>query len=676
MRVETTARILMALLLTAGLAFADEDGVADADTTSGTGMSMAEMLNLSKDVDVVALMQDQEEATPFIQTWLIVPTTGFSAKMQKVGFSSDLANTLTLRDNSSLVQRMSVKLDDYRSQEKSVETRSGSLNYTSDPQRGIVGSLNMTDNWTRDEVTNSSGNTNVNKRETRIATASLKRKDLKLAGVDHDMAVNGSFNQQLAEQLNQRNDISEAALDGALRSGLQAREWLSVHSGLYAMTKSGDRTLGLETNPSSSAGDSIRAGVFYDKGLLTGGMTISRSSFNKRYLDYRRNASGIVDTIGAIEKIVQELERDDAVTMSWENKIQLGRLSLSGRLSRDMSENTYRASGVGMRERYQDTVDLKMGFRPTRLDTLNITYSYKYKWDDQTYKGASLSRGRQVSRMRNLSMNLTHALFAHTNLKFNFRAGLTQDIAEGEFNVNDRDRLDSSLTMKMDTRWDNGVNVNMSVDARRTEDISIRSERSSNNSIKDTYEISPSYLWPVAPWLDLNQSFRVWIQFTDYVFSHLETVNKLDDYNKRGNLNTKVTIRPNSRLTLTIRHDLNIKNNAKKSRTDVVGGSYYSRESDQSVSNIDFALSYRISNRLSLEGTTYRKRDYKETFGTNPNETERYSGEVAVGGKYKKEFGTGKSLNISARRFFANGPNVREVNEKYWDADIELAWRF
>jgi len=362
--------------------------------------------------------------------------------------------------------------------------------------------------------------------------------------------------------------------------------------------------------------------------------------------------------------------------LSWENRIRLGRLSLSGRLSRDMSENSYRASGVGMRERHQDTVDLKMGFRPSRLDTFNISYGYMYKWDDQTYKGATLSRGRQVSRKRNLAMTLTHALFAHTDLKFNFRTSLSQDIAEGEFNVNDRDRLETSLTMKLDTGWDNGMNVNMSFDARRTEDISIRSERSSNNSIKDTYEISPSYLWPVAPWLDLNQSFRVWIQYTDYVFSHLETVNKLDDYNKRGNLNTKVTIRPNTRLTLTIRHDLNIKNNAKKSRTDVVGSSYYSRESDQSVSNIDFALSYRVSTRLSLEGTTYRKRDYKETFGARAGETERYSGEVAVGGKYKKDFGSGKSLNVSARRFFAHGPNVREVNEKYWDADIELTWRF
>ncbi len=686
MKPVTTARIAVVLLLSASAVFAEDEGVATADTlvasaaaadtTARTGMSLSEILNLSTDVEALALAEDLEADEPFITSWTRAPKAAFSAKMQKVGYSSEFANGMTFRDKSSLTKKLALKLDDYRSQEKIVENRSGNVNYSTDNQRSLVGSFNLSDNWTRDEVTNSSGNTNVNQRETRMAMASLKRNDLSLAGIDNDIIVKGSYNQQLAEQLKQRNDISEASLDGALRSGFQAREWLSLHSGLYAMSKSGERSLALETNPSSTDGDSIRAGVFYERGVITGGMTISKSSFNKRYLDYRRNANGIVDTIGAIEKIVQELERDDAITMSWDNRIQLGGLSLSARLARDLSENSYRASGVGMRERHQDTVNLNMGFRPTRLDTVTVTYGYQYKWDDQTYAGATLSRGRQVSSKRDLGMSLTHALFAHTDLKFNFRTSLSQDIAEGEFNVNDRDRLETGFNMKMDTFFANGVNVSLSFDARRTEDISIRSERSSNNSIKDTYEISPSYSVPVAEWLDLYQSFRVWIQYTDYVFSHLETVNKLDDYNKRGNLNTKVSIKPNSRLTLTIRHDLNIKNNAKKSRTDVAGGSFYSPESDQTVSKIDFAMSYQASNWLSLEGTTFRKKDLKETFGDRASETERYSGEVAVGGKLKKDFGTGKSMSLGARRFFAHGPNVQELNKKYWDADIEVAWRF
>jgi hypothetical protein len=329
-----------------------------------------------------------------------------------------------------------------------------------------------------------------------------------------------------------------------------------------------------------------------------------------------------------------------------------------------------------MRERHQDTVDLRMGFRPTRLDTVSVTFGYQYKWDDQTYKGATASRGRQVSKRNDFACDLIHALFANTDLRFNFRSGLSQEIAEGEFNANDRDRLETSLTMKMDTAWPSGVKVNLSFDVRRIEDISIRSERSSNNSVKDTYEISPSYLWPLADWLDLNQSFRVWIQYTDYVYSEFENVNKQDDYNKRGNLNTKVTLKPSPRLTLIIRHDLNIKTLANWVDTDASGNDFYTRQSDQTVSNIDLALSYRVNDWFSLEGTTFRKKDSKETFGATTNLTDRYSGEVAVGGEIDKNFGSGKTLKIGARRFFAHGPSVQEINRAYWDADIQVSWRF
>ncbi|MBC8423168.1 hypothetical protein H8E07_03505 [bacterium] len=670
MRRASTLWLTTALLLVAASACAQEDGTA-ADDTTAFAPSLDEMLNLRAEADA-----DTTTSTGFLKSWSRIPKASFKAGMQKVGYSSDLSNMMILGDNSTLSQQLRIALDDYRAQEKTSEKRSASFNYATDSQKALVGSLNLSDNWSKDEVTNSAGNTSINKRDARRASASLKRDGFSLAGTSHDVAVNGVVNQQLAEQLNQRNDISEASLDGALRSGYQARDWLSMHTGLYASSQSGERSLGEQTNPSSSGVDSLRAGVFYQRRFADGGVTIARSSFEKRYLDYRRNANGIIDTIGAAEKIVQELERDDAVTMAWSNELRIWGLNLTTKLARDFSENTFRASGVGIRERHQDTVDLRLGYRLSRLDTINVSYGYQNKWDDQTYKGATASRGRQVSQRQDMNMVLVHALFTNTDLRFNFQTGLSQDTAEGGFNANDRDRLETSLTMKMDTLWPNGVKVNLSFDARRIEDISIRSERSSNNNVKDTFEIAPSYFWPLADWINLTQSFRVWIQYTDYVYSEWENVDKQDDYNKRGNLNTKVTVKPNARLSLTVKHDLNIKSNAKLSRTDIAGRDFYNKESDQTVSNIDFAMSYRISDWFSLQGTTNRKKDTKETYGDRSSLTDRYSGQVAIGGEIDKKLGSGKSLKIAARKFFADGPSVQDINRAYWDVDVQFSWRF
>ena len=684
-RLSTSWPILIVLLLAAG-AFAQDPADAANDTLASTpdgaprtAEEYAAQLGISVEKAAAALAaQGVQASTPFITSWTFVPKLGYKAKMQKTGYDCGITTTLSLRDKSILTQTLTTTLDDYRSQEKTVETRSASVAYTTDAQRALTGSLNLTDNWSRDEITNSAGTTNVNRRETRLASATLKRDSLVLGGLAHDLAVKGNYNQQIAEQLGQKNDISEAALDGALRSEYRPREWLSMHSGLYAVTKSGERTLGSATNPSSSDGDSIRAGVFYERGVLSGGVSLTRSSYTERYLDWNRTSSGVVDTIGVDEKIVQELERDDATNLNWRNSLLLGGVQLVGEFKHVFTENSFRASRVGTRERLQDDLSLTVGFRPSRLDTVDINYTSRYKWDDQIYKGAISARGRQVSRSKDVAMNLTHDLFRRTKLRLNLRTGLSQEIAVGEFNVNDRDVLETGGTVKLDTQFDNGFVVKISCDARRTEDISIRSERSSNNSIKDTYEIAPSYTWPMAPWLDLNQSFRVWIQYSDYVYSDWESVSKIDNYNKRGNLNTQVMIRPNPRLTLTIRHDLNIKSNANKTRTDAAGAHYFDPVSDQTVSKIDYSMQYKVSDWLSLEGTTYRKKDYKEAYGSSTTVTERFSGEVAVGGRLKKTFGKdkNKSLTLAARRFFAEGPNVQEVNRAYWDADLEWKWSF
>ncbi len=74
------------------------------------------------------------------------------------------------------------------------------------------------------------------------------------------------------------------------------------------MTESGERSLGRETTASTASGDSVRAGVGYQRGRWQGFVGVRSSNFDKEYLDYRRNSSGVVDTIGVADKTVDELE--------------------------------------------------------------------------------------------------------------------------------------------------------------------------------------------------------------------------------------------------------------------------------------------------------------------------------------------------------------------------------
>ena len=615
--------------------------------------------------------------TPFVLSWARAADATVRAQMQKVDWEAGLVNSFALRDLSQITLDLGKAHEDYRSQEKLVDRRDGTLTYNTDALKSLTANLSLAQSWSRDEVTNSTGLTTANERDVRTANTTVQRTGLGLLGAQHDVNVRGTFTEQQAEQLGMRNDISEGQLDGALRSKLAAGDWLVLRTGLYGATQSGERSLGLETNPSSTSGDTLRVGAFYDRGAWTGGFALTRSNFDRRYLDYHRNANGVVDTIGVDEKIVQELESDDAMTLAWDNALRVWGVSFGAKLARDTSQNGFRASGIGRRERHQDRATLDLGFRATRLDSVQFQYGYLWKWDDQTFKGATNPRGRQISRSRDFKFSWVHDLFRHTDLRLAYTTGLSQEIAERTFNQNDRDRLETTLNLKVDTLFDNRFKVNLAFDARHLEDISIRRERSANNSIKDTYEVAPGYSWPVAPWLDLAQSFRVWIQFTDYVYSGFEGIDKQDDYNKRGNLNTRVSIQVSSRLRVTLRHDFDVKSNAKESRTDAAGRTFYSREQTQDNSKVDVSLSYKPTPWLTLDGATYQARDYKETYGARVTETERFSGQVSVGGQLQLTSKDGtRSLKAGVHRFFAHGPSVQEYNSAYWDADIQMKWSF
>jgi len=496
--------------------------------------------------------------------------------------------------------------------------------------------------------------------------------------VSHGLYLSGSIDDLQGENQGQRNDVANAIMSGAVRSKMSIVDGLSVATSLYEERSEGDRALGLTTSPSTADGDSLGGGVFFQRGNWESSFRVRQSNYNRRYLDYRRNSNGIIDTFQVAQKIVEELERQDALSLEWVNEYYYRRVGIKTALARDVDEQDYRVSGVGLKENHQDEVVVNLSFRYSSKDSVTFRHKYLWKWDDQTYKGATVSRGRQISQRREFDMTVQQRVFAHTNATVKYSAGLTQDFAENQFNDNDRDRYVVDSSVKLATDWSGKFRTSMSLSYNHVEDISIRQSRSANNNEKDTYEIVPGYFWPLAGWLDLQQDFRISIQFTNYVFSGYPGVSRQDDYNKRGNLNTRVTLRPNPRLSCTISHDYSAKFNASRTRTDVTGTDFYARDLEQRISTIDLALTYRATEWFKLEGASYRTKDLKDTFGVSPNTRDTRSGEIWLGAVVNKTWGStrNKVLAATVRRYYANGPNVQESNAQYWDADMSFRWKF
>ena len=671
---------VLTLIFTAAPAFAAD---ADADTAAVAAEPDSAAVQPLSMADVIARAAAGEGRTepetpglPMVLSWKRTPKSTLKAEVRKILYSTSWSNEIALRDKSVISNNVSRSMDDYRQQEKTVEKRDGSLTYRTGADAPYQGNINMIWNWNEDRVTNRSGVVNLTKRDYKQATASLEKEGLTTGALEHSASVSGSINDQKGEMQGKRNDFSEGMLNGNVHSVFEPSDDLKLQTHAGAVTQTGDRALGEQTNPSSASGDTLQMSASYSRGRWTGSFLVSRSTFSKKYLDYNRNSNGIIDTNSVEEKIVQELETNNALSLDWNNDFWVGPLHLDTAVGRTLSENSYRASGVGVKENFQDNARVSAGYRFTDRDTLNLTYTYNRRWDDQTYKGATGTRGRQITKQRDLRADWQHQVFEHTSMRSTFKTGLSQSTAEKSFNQNDRDRVDVAVGSAINSNFSQGRSATLSFDYQRSEDISLLQARSGNNSIKETYEISPSYKIPLMPGFTLSQSFSVWIQFTDYVYSDLESINKTDNYNKRANMNTKITYSPNSRLTVSVRHDNNVKLNSSKSSTDVTGNAYYTKDTNQDISKINFSLNYDVNDWLKLEASTLKQRDMKETFGDRAKETERFSGDVAVGGTINRKLAGGGSLKLAVLKKYGHGPNVQPTAREYWDADIQVSWRF
>ncbi len=660
----------------------DESGDAAADTAGAYG-GLAGLLSQLEDAEadsLTALAAELPGGGPFLVSWTREPAGGVRAEVRKIQYSGELKNSFTLKRASRITENLGYTYETFRQQEKTIEKRDNTFRYQAGQFLPFTMSVSTDWHWSEDLTVNSLGLTNLTARDTKNGNLQLSKQNIKTGFLNHKISMNARLDDQQGESQNQRNDSSEGKFSGGLQTGFEAIEGVSIASRVYGQTVSGERALGQVTNPSSASTDTLGIGAYFERGVLSGLFDVSFASFEKRYLDYRRNANGLIDTMDSdVEKIVQELEQKDAIALRWQGYVDIGRFHLKTELGRKTDQHEYLNSGQGLKERLEDTMKLSFGFAVGSSDSFSLRYEYKWRWDDQRLKGAAVFRGRQFDKTRDLHFQWNRQLFTNTSLTTKLHQGLAQSIAQFQYNDNDRDRLSSDFYTQIRSRLGEKFSTTMTFNAKRIEDMSIRSARSSNNNVKDTFEVSPGYQWPLSDWLTLSQTYRMFIQFTDYVFSDLEAVKKDDDYNKRASLLTKVGLTLSERLSLSASHENNAKYDAERTMTDASGRRFYNRNQEQQVTKLDLTLKYVATKWLTVEGATNRTWDATDSFrGTEVNTTDRDGGKFWLGCVLDKSVGKTKRFDVSFRvkKYRAYGPSVREVNADYWDADISVGGKF
>ncbi len=671
----------------------EERLAAVADSMAADGYDVEEIIAVQAALrDSLEALQEQIEIRPGPAPSIFYDLSntvdgGVQATVTKVNYKGGLTNSVRVAGGGVFSDNLAWSYDSFRRQIKTTESRSARGNYESGYLLPFRLSMQAGTNWSEDLTTNAAGNTNVNRREMRRAGISASKSEAMTGPVRHNLQADWFFNDQKAINQQQRNDFQEGELSGAVRSGVAVAEGLNLATRLYRISRDGESNLADFVSPSSATGDSLGAGAYYNRPPLQGQFTITRASFDKRYLDFRRNSNGLIDTTNlpeGVSKIVQELEEQDALSLNWDNTIKRGRYQASARLRRSVDRQQYARSLVGRRERSNEAMDLQF-IVPVGRDSFAIGYIYEWNWDDQRFADATAFRGRQYRKRRDVSLDWQRRLFQHTTISGRYRTELAQDIAQNIFNENDRDRLTEEGRLRLEAFWRQRFRAMLVAEYQSIHDVSIRASRSANNDRKRTFEVAPGYRYFFNPRLELAQTFRMYIQFQDFDYADLPTVNKNDSFNKRGSLATSLKMTPNDRLEVTIKHDHNERYNGTRTVRDAAGNRYYRRDQDQTISRVELGFSWTAASwspreYLKFQTATYRTRDTVERFGpTSSTTTERYSGELWIGAVFNRRWGPQANplhVDASVRRYLAYGPNVTDTSKDYWQADVSLKWSF
>jgi hypothetical protein len=539
----------------------------------------------------------------------------------------------------------------------------------------VTSTINGTWNWSEDRTINSAGNANLYKVDNKLLNFSASSHKFRGLGLLHSAKAGASYTKQASLNQRKQNDFREGTASANVQSGWAPVPGVVVVGRLGGTTTGGTRVLAGRSSPSSAIGDSIGIGIYINRGIGTGFIQMTRSNFERKYLDFQRNASGLFDI--EADGVVNEIETKDALTLNFEHTVKLGRFTGITGASRTADDVAYAVGVAGLRQRAADTANLTLCYGVGR-DSVTVAYKYGRSWDDQRVLEAPLSRGRLYVQERDFQANWYRTLFKDTRLSVQYHEGLTQDIAENPSNKNDKDRLQLDYSARLERLWTGRFRATMGFSYRQSQDVSIRGTSSSNNNRKDSYELTPGYSWNLAPWFTLDQSYRVYIQYTDYLFSYLPTASRRDDYNKRGDLATKIAIVPNQRLTITLRHDFNRRFNAAKTFEDAAGSSFYDRNLEQDIARIDLDLAYIAAPGVTIEVGTYRTRDDKTSIGRTTSGTRTDSGDLVVGSRVDRTWGARQQCQVSAmiKKINAYGPSVTASSADYWEADVWLKWMF
>lgn len=529
----------------------------------------------------------------------------------------------------------------------------------------------------RDENRPVTGDPIVLELESRNASASLDGLHDLPAGFTHRWAVAGDVEDVDQSNRNVRNDRSLASA-GLSSIWTRTSEAGEVKARYGYKRSTGDRLIRGITQDATVEVDTLQAKFALLSLPRTNlDLDLTRSTFFEERLDFRRNANGVIDTVGVVDPVGEEREVSENYAMILNGSARvLPSLNLTSRRSYDFEQTTFRLSDQRLTEQVNQATNLGATWSYASAGSLQIDYRFqrrdsdRYAEPDPSLPADERSdrRGPEITKTYTVSARLRQGLFAQSGLLLEARQQLNQNVFREADNDNDRDRLIEEAAGEIETRAVPWTTANVRGTIRNTREVNIAADRVGNNKDELLYEVRTTYTIDPPGGLSASQTYRLQIVFRDY-FDGIDR----DTYNKQGQVTTNVdwTFPKGGRLGLEYLSDFRSTGN---------------RDEFEPVRELYFTTSVREDRRLTARAsvpiagvtvTAAAERGFldQEQAGRF---TEEERGKLSLRAKGQWKFFKKENvvLDIDVERVVQFGPRVRDEQEDYWVANSAVTVTF
>jgi len=279
-------------------------------------------------------------------------------------------------------------------------------------------------------------------------------------------------------------------------------------------------------------------------------------------------------------------------------------------------------------------------------------------------------------------------------LSHRFRSGFSADLSgttqlarteylDPDANPRDRDQIDTSVSLKFNSKLHKKLAANISLAYSASEFINIDASQSENNRTRDLYELRPGFTYNFSDRFIITQTYGISIEYTDYIYK--STSNFLD---RNLTFANRFDFKPARRITFVFDYAYNFHDNGSYLPDEVTGEEVLTVDGEDRRDRITLRLDYRVMTRVKQVSPTenltrtlavfaeQRYSRFEDRSLSTDTRTESEDGQITVGTRGDYDFGTGRRLKFSLARVQRFSKVGSEAEKNYWDMRSELNYPF